>query len=134
MFLKGFWEGLVEAFDEANKKVGATRNIFKTEVIYSESPTEMLLHETSWNLARVRKLATVTDASYPGLTLGVVTGPIKDVTEQVQDKFKVVISMRSKLAVAQDPQTEHVLNKDCLNASRVNHILREQPEPLISEE
>ena len=66
----------------------------------------------------------MTDAAHPGLTLGVMTGPVADLAGQVQDKLKVVTAMRSKLAVAQDPQTEHVLNKDCLNVSRVNHILR----------
>ena len=66
-----------EAFDEANKKVGATMNIFKIEVIYSASPAEMFQNEASWNLARVRQFAAVTDASHPGLTLGAVTGPTK---------------------------------------------------------
>ena len=103
----GLVAAYLEAFDEANKQVGTARNIFKTEVIYYASPTEMFLNESSWNLARVWKLATVTDASHPGLTLGVVTGPTKDLTEQVHDKLKVVTAMRSKLAVAQDPQTEH---------------------------
>ena len=51
-------------------------------------------------------------------------GPVADLAGQVQDKLKVVTAMRSKLAVAQDPQTEHVLNKDCINARRVNHIIR----------
>ena len=60
----------LEAFGEANKKVGATMNIFKTQVIYYASPAEMLQNEASWNLARVRQLAAVTDAPHPGLTLG----------------------------------------------------------------
>ena len=84
----------------------------------------MTLNEVSWQLGRVRQLAAVADAVPPGFTLGVMNGPVEDLAGQVQDKLKVVTAMRSKLAVAQDPQTEHVLNKDCLNASRVNHILR----------
>ena len=84
----------------------------------------MLLNEARWNLNRVRQLAAVSGAAHPGLTLGVMTGPVADLAGQVQDKLKVVTAMRSKLAVAQDPQTEHVLNKDCLNVSRVKHILR----------
>ena len=46
----------LEAFDEANKKVCASRNIFKTEVIYYASPDETL-DEESWQLGRVRQLA-----------------------------------------------------------------------------
>ena len=123
----------LEAFDEANKKVGASRNILKTEVIYYASPDEMLSNEAKWNLSRVRQLAAVSDAAHPGLILGVVTGPVADLAGQVQDKLKVVTAMRSKLAVAQDPQTEHVLNKDCLNVSSVNHILQVHGHVLATE-
>ena len=62
-----------------------------------------------------------------------VTGHTKDLTEPVHDKLKVATAMRSKLSVAQDPQTEHVLNKDCLNVSRVNHILRVHGHTLAEE-
>lgn len=49
---------------------------------------------------------------------------IEDIAGQVQDKLRVVTAMSSKLAVAQDPQTEIVLNRDCLNVSSVTHVLR----------
>ena len=32
--------------------------------------------------------------------------------------------MREKVALAQDVQTEHILNRECLGVGRVNHILR----------
>ena len=96
----GLVAAFLEAFDEANEKYRATMNIAQTEVIYYASPAEMFRNEASWNLARVRQLATVTDASHPGLTLGVDTKPTEDLAGQVQDKLKVVKAMRSKLAVA----------------------------------
>ena len=45
----------------------------------------------------------------------------------------MVTVIRSKLAVAQDPQTEHVLNRDCLNVSRVNEILRVHGQTLVAD-
>lgn len=60
----------LEAFDEATKKAGAARNLFKAEVICSANPTKIVQNEASWSFKRMRELAAVSDAAHPGLTLG----------------------------------------------------------------
>jgi hypothetical protein len=53
----------LEAFDAANKTVGAERNVKKTEVIYLALQEELDQHGLNWCLHRVAELATISLAS-----------------------------------------------------------------------
>ena len=112
------------AFDAANVKVGAERNLKKTEVVYFASEAELALHGEEWDTTRVAAVASVSLASEGCVTLGIATGPPSAVAEQLQTKSDVVRAMHDKLRVCQDPQTEFVLAGQCLGVGKVNHILR----------
>ena len=112
------------AFDEANPKVGAERNKTKMEVIYFATAEEMNAHRVQWRLHEVEQQAEVKSASQGTMTLGVMTGPDSSIDEQMWNKVKVVKAMQERVAICQDPQTEHVLNRQSLGIGPVNHLLR----------
>ena len=112
------------SFDAVNPSVGAERNVAKTEVIYYATEEQLHRHASEWRLDEVRALATVRTALDPGLTLGVAVGPEGKIDEQLRQKAQVMRAMQERVAIVQDVQTEHVLNRDSLGVGRVNHILR----------
>jgi len=116
----------LQAFDEANAKVGAVRNRTKTEVIFYATPEELSNHHQDWQVDFLQTQATLTSAgSEEGMvTLGIVTGHQKAVVHQVAQKRQVVQAMYQKAEVCQDAQTEHVLGRQSLGVSRLNHVLR----------
>ena len=111
-------------FDDENPKVGAERNRLKTKVFYMTDADTLETNATPWQLDGVRALATVATIAEVEPTLGVVTGEPEAVEEQLRQKVEVVKAMQTKVAICQDVQTEHVLNRDSLGIGRVNHILR----------
>ena len=120
-----------QCFDPANGAVGRERNRQKTGVIYYADAATVEAHAAEWQVAAVRELATVTTAAEPGLTLGVATGSQDAVEEQLQQKVKVAKAMQERIAVIQDVQTEHVLNRESLGVGRVNRILRVHGDELL---
>ena len=121
----------LSCFDAANPQVGGTRNIIKTEVVYYATDAQMAEHSEEWHLAHVRAMATVRMATDPGMTLGVAVGPRGKVEEQLRQKVQVVRAMQERVAICQDAQTEHVLNRESLGVGRVNHILRVHGDALV---
>ena len=121
----------LQAFDRVNPQVGGERNILKTEVVYYADVAAMGQHSSMWRLDEVRQLATVVMASEPGITLGVATGTAEAVGSQVRKKVQVVRAMQERIAITEDAQTEHVLNRDCLGVGRVNHLLRVHGDKLL---
>ena len=69
-------------------------------------------------------MATIRTAHDPGLTLGVAIGPRDPIEAQLRNKAEVLRAMQERVAIVQDVQTEHVLNRESLGVGRVNHILR----------
>ena len=112
------------AFDRFNPEAGSTRNRPKTEVVYYMSEDVLREHEAELRLAEVRDLATIRTAHDPGLTLGVAIGPRDAIEAQLRNKAEVLRAMQERVAIVQDVQTEHVLNRESLGVGRVNHILR----------
>ena len=99
---------------------------------YVDAPT-LEQHSQAWDLDTVRQSAQVRSADEPCLTLGVRTGSLDQIKEQVADKAKVVQAIQEKVAVCADVQTEHVLNRQSLGIGRVNHILRVHGHSLVGE-
>ena len=114
----------LDAFDQANTRVGAIRNVNKTEVLYYATQEELDQHGAAWAVDRVAALATVSLASAGTPTLGVATGPATYVANQLARKTKVIQAMHERVQLCHDAQTELVLAKQSLGAGRVNHILR----------
>ena len=79
-------------------------------------------------------MASVCTVESSGLTLGVQTGSFDQVEAQLQQKVKVVKAMQARVALCQDVQTEHVLNRQSLGVGRVNHILRVHGDQLLRAE
>ena len=114
----------LKAFDEHNKGVGAARNRKKTELVYYCTQEELDTAPASWCLDELKEEAVIMRADDGPLTLGVVTGSIGTIREQISRKAKVVAAMHAKAAVCGDTQVEHVLARQSLGIGRVNHILR----------
>jgi hypothetical protein len=95
-----------------------------TEVTYYADVATLEARAAEWRVAEVREMASVCTADVGGLTLGVATGPFACVEEQMRRKVKVTRAMLERVAVCQDVQTEHVLNRQSLGVGRVNHIWR----------
>ncbi len=121
----------LQCFDPVNGEVGGERNVIKTEVIYYADEATLEQHSAEWQLEEVRRLASVATAAEPGVTLGVAIGSDVAVQEQAQQKVQVIKAMQERIAITQDVQTEHVLNRDCLGVGRVNHILRVHGDQLL---
>ena len=115
---------LLEAHDHADHAVGGQRNKSKTEVIYFADDATLASHEAAWQLGAVRQMASIRTAADSGMTLGVATGAHEAVEEQLERKAQVVRAMQERVAIAQDVQTQHILNRESLGVGRVNHILR----------
>ena len=122
---------MLECHDRADGDCGGQRNRSKSEVLYYVDDATLERHAREWQLAAVRELADVSTAAEPGLTLGVATGRIAAVEEQLDRKAKVVRAMQERVAITHDVQTEHVLNRESLGVGRVNHILRVHGEQLF---
>jgi hypothetical protein len=114
----------LQCYDAADAGAGGERNRLKTKVIYFTDADTLQMNAGEWRLDEVRGLSAVALASEGEPTLGVVTGPMADVVEQLQQKVRVVRAMQSKTAICNDVQTEHVLNRQSLGIGRINHILR----------
>lgn len=114
----------LQLYDEETAKAGGQRNKTKTEVVFYASEECLNEHAAEWHLEEVRQLATVSLADAPGLTLGIATGSLAGIETQLQTKVDVVCAMHERVAVANDVQTEHMLDRECLGVGRVNHILR----------
>jgi hypothetical protein len=121
----------LDAFDEANAKIGAERNILKTEVLYYATQPTLEQHAAQWQLDQVRTKASVSLASDGTLTLGVATGSSEFVTSQLQRKTQVVKAMHERVQLCQDPQAEFILARESLGLGRVNHILRVHGHSLV---
>ena len=65
-------------------------------------------------LAEFRVLATVSTADVAEPTLGVVTGSLEKVEEQLRYKVDVMKAMHTWTVICQDVRTEHVLNQQSL--------------------
>jgi hypothetical protein len=111
-------------FKVVNPEARATRSRKKTEVTYYTTEAELAANSDTWGVEAVRCLATVSTASAAGPTLGVATGGLDTVKEQLVQKVKVVKAMQQRTAVCCDTQTEHVLNSQSLGIGRVNHFFR----------
>ena len=114
----------LDAFDVANREIGAERNALKTEVIFYATAEDLERHSGEWKLEQIRAKASVALASSGTNTLGVATGPSHAVTTQLHEKTKVIKAMHERVHVCQDPQREYVLMRESLGVGRVNHILR----------
>jgi len=114
----------LQAFDEANARIGAVRNPKKTEVMYYTTPEILDQESAAWQTGLGKEKATILFASEGTLTLGVATGPRDVIIEQLDRKTRVVKAMHERVQLCQNPQTEFVLARDSLGVGRVNHILR----------
>ncbi len=115
---------LLQRYDRTDAEVGGLRNRPKSEVIYMVDEATLALYADPWQLETVKTLAAVRTPDESGLTLGVTTGSAEAVEEQLQQKVSVVKAIHERIAVCSDVQTEHVLSRQSLGVSRVNHILR----------
>ena len=68
-------------FDDANDKVGADRNPFKTEVVYYVADLDAA--PPKWKLDEVRKLASVSTVAAGSTSLGVAVGPRQFIATQI---------------------------------------------------
>ena len=121
----------VQYYDAADARVGGERNIMKTKVLYYTDVDTLEVNAAAWRLDEVRTVATVGTADTAEPTLGVVTGALSHVEEQLQQKVLVVKAMQTRVGICQDVQTEHVLNRQSLGIGRVNHILRVHGDELL---
>jgi broad specificity phosphatase PhoE len=119
------------SFDTVNPRVGAVRNRAKTEVIYYADTATLEANAAEWRVAEVEELATVSTAEVAVPTLGVATGSLAAVEQQLQQKIKVVKAMQERTVVCQDAQTEHVINRQCLGVGKANHIMRVHGDELV---
>ena len=124
---------LIQHYDPADAEVGGKRNIPKSEVLYYATAAELEEHEAEWQVDTVRTLASVRTANDSGMTLGVVTGSLAKIEEQLERKADVIRAMQERVAVTNDVQTQHVLNRECLGVGKVNHILRVHGDQLAQE-
>ena len=119
------------SFDSEDGQVGGERNRSKSEVIYYVDQQTLDAHAAEWQVPTVQQLAAVSTAACPSVTLGVATGPQAALEAQIQQKVEVVRAMHERVAIASDPQTERVLDRECLGVGRVNHILRAHGDQLL---
>ena len=61
-----------------------------------------------------------------GNTLGVAVGPQQFIAD-------VIRAMRERVQLCQDPQTEFALQRESLDVSRINHILRVHGPTILQE-
>ena len=127
----------LEAFDASSAQRGVSRNREKTKAVLYMSPDEAEPHSGDWGLSQLGKLASVEWKPDSNITLGCEIGSAEAMASQLCDKTRVVQGMLRKIPLVQDSQIELSLQRACLGASKVNHILRSngielarQPEPL----
>ena len=104
--------------------MGAVRSKTKTEVIFMVGAQELEEKKEEWDVEAIGKEAVVRTADEGVLTLGVVTGPKSKVEEQIRTKAKVLGQIHRQVEVVDDAQAEHIMAKESMGTSRVNHILR----------
>jgi hypothetical protein len=121
----------LQCYDAADARVGGARNRAKTKVLYLTDTDTLEANAVAWRLPEVRMLAAVGTIEDAEPTLGVVTGPLAAVEEQLQQKVRVVKAMQSRVAICQDVLTEHILNRQSLGIGRINHILRVHGDELL---
>ena len=85
----------LQCYDSADAEAGGERNRLKTKVIYFTDADTLQMNAGEWRLDEMRGLSAVALASEGEPTLGVVTGPMADVIEQLQQKVRVVRAMQS---------------------------------------
>ena len=77
-----------------------------------------------WAVKEMEGLATVRWNPKATKTLGVMTGDVEDLREQLAAKNKVDSAMRESLREIGDACTEITMQTNCLGTSKITHILR----------
>ena len=87
---------MLRLFDTAGAARGAYRNRDKTEVILYATDVEVKRNAAAWHLEELGRECRLIDPAEGVVTLGVVTGPVEQVVEQLREKadgehFKAVL-------------------------------------------
>ena len=90
----------LQDLDVANARVGAERNLLKTEVIHCVNDLDAAPPE--WNIGDVRSLAKTFAVAGGSITLGVAAGSRRFVTDQLLSKGDVIHAMRERVQLCQD--------------------------------
>ena len=122
----------LQDFDVANARVGAERTPLKTEVIFNVNDLDAAPPE--WKIGDVRSLAKTSAVKEGSITLGVAVGSRRFITDQLPSKADVIRAMHECVQLCLDPQTEFVLLRESLGASRINHILRVHGHTILEEQ
>ena len=122
----------LQEFDDANAKIGAERNLQKTEVIYHVNDLDAAPPE--WRIRDVQNLAKVSTATAESITLVVAVGPRQFNADQLSAKTDVICAMHERVQLCQDPQMEFALLQESLGVSRINHILRVHGHTILQEQ
>ena len=112
----------------ANAIVGAERTPQNTKVIHDVLDLDAAPSDY------VRPVASVATAGHGHITLGIVVGPRRCITDQLLAKADVIGAMHARIQQCQEPQTEFALLRESLGVSRINHIPRVHGHPILHED
>ena len=87
-------------------------------------PAERATDFEGWHRGYIGETCKVRTADTPPKVLGAMLGHSGVVTQQLRDTCAAVANVREAVAILESPQCELVLNRRCLDVSKVSYILR----------